>query len=301
MRIPLRYSKSLILAIAIAGLAGCDLYPQDEFEESYVVEAYLVADRDLPQVRVTRTVPIDREYSVEAAAVDNAEVQIRLLDPSGSPERTYFYMGGELGIYLPENPEPVLPLRSYELHVTISGTGDIIRSTTTVPGAFTTVGSVVDSIAYQDPAQVIINTTPTRYPGRDQAFFIFNVNVINPSHENLTPFYADLVNEQDENIRDYYKNSSGIINEDNYNRNPDGTLTLRLPWLAVAFYEDNYIVANAIDDNTYDFVRTQEVQNGPSTLPPGEYQNVIYHVEGGIGIFGSLSSDTVRVFVERNP
>ncbi|MDX1617443.1 MAG: DUF4249 family protein [Balneolaceae bacterium] len=295
----MRYTKTFILVILAAVIAGCDLYPQDEFEENYVVESYLVADRDLAQVRITRSVPIDREFSAESASVDNAEVRIRLLDASGSPEQTYAYAAQSAGIYIPENPEPVLPLRTYELQVTISGTGEVIRSTTTVPGAFTTIGSVVDSIAYQDPAQVVINTTPTQYPGRDQAFFIFNVNAIDPRPENLTPFYSDLVNEQDENIRNYYKNSSGIINEDNYNRNADGTLTLRVPWLAVAFYENNFIVANAIDDNIYDFVRTQEVQSGPSTLPPGEFQNVRNHVEGGIGIFGSLASDTVRVFIER--
>ncbi|MCH8961449.1 MAG: hypothetical protein IH820_09040 [Bacteroidetes bacterium] len=31
--------------------------------------------------------------------------------------------------------------------------------------------------------------------------------------------------------------------------NPDGTLTIRYPWLAVIFYGPNRIFANAIDDN----------------------------------------------------
>lgn len=280
-------------------MAGCELYPQDEFEEQYVVESYLVANRDLSQVRVTRTLPVEQEYSVERAAVNSAQVRVRLLDESGSPEKSYSYTRQSDGVYIPENPEPVLPLRSYELYVTFSGSEDVVRATTLVPGDFSSTESAVDSIAYQDPRQVVITTIPSSYPGRDQAFFIFNVNVINPSPENLTPFYADRVNEQDENIRDFYKNSSGIINEENYDRNPDGTLTLRLPWLAVAFYGDNDIVANTIDDNMYDLLRTQEVQGGGSTLPPGELQNVIYNVEGGIGVFGSLASDTVRVFIER--
>jgi hypothetical protein len=67
----------------------------------------------------------------------------------------------------------------------------------------------------------------------------------------------------------------------------------------VAFYEDNLIVANTIDDNVYDFIRSQETQLGGSTLSPGEIQNVIYNIEGGIGVFGALASDTVQVYIKR--
>jgi len=45
----------------------------------------------------------------------------------------------------------------------------------------------------------------------------------------------------------------------------------------------------------YDFLRSQSVQTGGSTLSPGEIQNIDYNVEGGIGIFGSMASDTIAV------
>ncbi|HBQ58078.1 MAG TPA: hypothetical protein DD671_00195, partial [Balneolaceae bacterium] len=94
-------------------------------------------------------------------------------------------------------------------------------------------------------------------------------------------------------------NSSGIINEANFQDNQDGTITLSYPWIGIAFYGVNNIVANAIDDNVYDFVRSQQVQLGGSMLSPGEIQNVIYHVEGGLGVFGSLATDTVTTFVSQ--
>lgn len=48
----------------------------------------------------------------------------------------------------------------------------------------------------------------------------------------------------------------------------------------------------------YDFVRSESVQLGGSTLSPGEIQNVITHVEGGLGIFGSLASDTIQTYIK---
>ncbi|MFH5832223.1 DUF4249 family protein [Halalkalibaculum sp. DA3122] len=295
-----RYLALTSFILFILASAGCELYPQDEFEEQYVVESYLVANRTLPQVRISRTVPVDQRYNFNDAAVNDADVEIRLLDESGETvEDRFSFRRRSNGIYETGNPHKVLPGRTYQLHVTFSNSVEEIEGTTRIPGAFKAENSTEDRITYQDPNQITINTTRSAYPGR-QAFFIFTVEAGNPAVENLTPFYADQVNNQDQEIAGYYSNSSGIVNEENYEENEDGTLTLRLPWLAVAFYEENYIIASAIDDNMYDFYRSQDVQTGGSTLPPGELQNIIYNLEGGIGIFGSLASDTVEVFIERN-
>jgi hypothetical protein len=91
--------------------------------------------------------------------------------------------------------------------------------------------------------------------------------------------------------------NSPIINEGNYDINQDGTLTIRLPWIAVAFFGENRLTASALDDNLYDFIRTQTVQQGGSTLSPGEIPNVIERIEGGTGVFGSFarSSYVVRI------
>jgi hypothetical protein len=290
---PLLYCLLLLVLV----VTGCDLYPQDDYEQYYVVESYLVANRVLPQVRVTHTLPVEEEFSLNEVAVTDASVQIRLLDENDAVEEIYEYGHQSNGVYLPLAPEAVLPLRRYELRVTIPQSDDVITARTLVPGSFETVGEVVDSIAYQSTDQIIVNTTRSEYPDR-QAFFIFTVNAVNPSAERLTPFYKDQV-EDEEDLSSFYINSSGIINEGNYDINPDGTLTLRIPWLAVAFYGYNDITANAIDDNMYDFLRSQNAQAGGTTLPPGEIQNIRYHVNGGIGVFGSLASDTVRVFITR--
>jgi hypothetical protein len=81
--------------------------------------------------------------------------------------------------------------------------------------------------------------------------------------------------------------------------NADGTLTLQLPWLAVAFYGRNRTTANAIDDNLYDFVRTQSAQQRGGGFTPGSIPNVIEHVEGGTGVFGSIARQSYDVTVLR--
>ena len=282
---------------------SCDLYPQDEYREFYVVEAYLVADRALPGVRLSRTVSLEEEYNVQEAGIGDADIEMYLLSEDGTVERTYTYLNdpnNANNFYRTVSPDRVIPGRRYRLQVTFPDNSDTVRATTLVPGEFQTVGSVIDTAFYQSEQQITVTTTQSAYPGR-QSYFVFSVIAAHPFEENLTPFYRDQVFDQDENIEDFEINSSGIINEGNYDINNDGTLTLRVPWLAVAFYGDNDIVANTIDDNLYDFIRSQEVQTGggPSILPPGEIQNIIYNIEGGIGIFGSLASDTNRVFIDR--
>lgn len=281
---------------AVILFSGCEPYTQDDYQQYYVVESYLIAGRNLPQVRVSQTLPIDEPYSFRKAALNSATVIIQKLDPSGSVTKKYVYRLQSPGTYVPENPEPVLPLHRYRLIVSFPN-GDSVTAQTLVPGLFHPVGAVPDSAVYQSSAPIAVNITPSYYPGR-QAYFIFTVNAINPTANRLTPFYADLVNNDGNKISDYYINSSGIINQKSYEHNPDGTITVTLPWLSVAFYGKNKIVANAVDDNMYDFVRTASTQTGSSILPPGQIHNIFYHINGGIGIFGSMASDTITVFIK---
>lgn len=291
--------RGIIIALLLA-VQGCDLYPQDDYKEYYVVESYLVANQTFPQVRLSKTLPVDQIYTLEEAAVSQANVLIRLLDSQGNPEQIIPYEIRSEGLFLPEDTITVLPGRRYELEITFPNNEDVIHAETLVPGAFETVSVDKDSVEYQSEQQITVTTTRSSYPGR-QSYFVFSVRSEDPSEEKLTPFYLDIYKDSDDDLSEYTLNSSGIINEDNYEQNADNTLTLKVPWLAIAFYGDNEIIANAIDDNMYDFLRSQEVQtgDGPSTLPPGEIQNIIYNVEGGIGIFGSMARTRNSVFVSR--
>lgn len=294
-----QYPALAVLLLLFLLLQGCDLYPQDDYREYYVVESYLVANEELPEVLLTRTLPADVEYSFERAAVSEADVSVRLLDEQGNIETEVGYELDSRGVFIPQTSLTVEPEHWYELAINLPN-GETIRSQTLVPGSFQTVEMPADTVVYQSEEQITVTTTRSSYPGR-QSYFIFTVAVDSPAVENLTPFYLDAYNDGEEDLSEFTINSSGIINEGNYDENPDNTLTLRVPWLAIAFYGDNEITASAIDDNLYDFIRSQNVQTGggPSTLPPGEIQNIIYNVEGGIGIFGSIATSSNTVFIRR--
>jgi hypothetical protein len=154
------------------------------------------------------------------------------------------------------------------------------------------------SLVYQGSELIHLNISRSFYPGRS-SYYIFTANAINPSAKRLTPYYDFLINTSGNYISDYYINSSDIKNEENYKFNDNGTLDVKLAWGLIAFYGSNKIVINTIDDNMYDFVRSWNVQTGGSILPPGQAQNIIYHVKGGIGIFGGMASDTVSIFIKK--
>lgn len=293
--------RTLLLFFVLSVLlAGCDLYKQDDYQQYYVVESYLVANAGLPRVRLSVTEPIRQKYNFQEAAVSNARVEIRKLNPDSSVAQTYPYRQTGAGIYNAAFPITVQPEQLYQLHI-ITPDDHEITSTTYVPGDFKTVNrqQLQKKYTYQSSDQIEIRTTTSNYITDRQTYYIFTINSIKPDSSKLTPFYRDLVFNQDSDIQDYYINSSGIINQDNYDLNQDGTITLSVPWLAIAFYDTNDVVANAIDDNMYDFLRSQSVQTGGSTLSPGEIQNIRYNINGGIGIFGSMASDTNRVIITR--
>ena len=70
-----------------------------------------------------------------------------------------------------------------------------------------------------------------------------------------------------------------------------------LPWLAFGFYGPSEVTLVSLDDAFQDFVETQAVQGGGSTLSPGEIPNVTSNVTGGLGVFGSFAQQTVQLTI----
>ncbi|MDX1747665.1 MAG: DUF4249 family protein, partial [Halobacteriales archaeon] len=272
-----------------------------------VVEAYLVAGESLPPVWVSLTEDVDAVYDGTDLAVDGADVRVELLDAAGGVADAFTYARGfgSAGRYVPEESGDVLAGREYRLRVDVDGY-DPVTSTTRVPGAFELLGVSNQSIEYQDPAQVEYTVTRSEYPGR-QTIFIFSIVAENPSIESLTPLYRQIIYDigPDESIEgrdldpdemnEVLINTSPPINEGNYEQHPDGSLTVALPWFAVAFYGRTETIMYAVDDNLYDFLRYAQVQQGGSTLSPGEIPNVRDNVEGGRGVFAGMSKVSATV------
>jgi len=295
-----------VIAIATAfcwvfSTFACGVTAPDEFVPEVIVESYLFAADPLPEVRLSKTVPIGTAYIFEEQGVADAAVHVRLLAKDGSVERNYLYSESGKGVYQPPaTNDVVLPARVYALEIILPEDDAVLGSKTIVPDTFSVVSASNDSVVFQDVAQLEADITRSFYPGR-QNIFILSVEALDARLEQLTPFRRELLEEEEHSLEDFRIDESFIINEANFDLNPNGTIAIKIPWLAIAFYGPNKIKINAIDDNVLDFIRSQEIQtHAHTTLSPGEIPNVIGNIEGGGGLFGSFARVQVDVFVKRD-
>lgn len=294
----------VIVPLVLCGLvfAACDGAGGSAFEPEFVVEAFVIAGEPLQPVRLSRTAPLSEPYDFTALAVRDAEVALELLDEAGGVAERFAYAEDPArpGVYVPTAPRPALPLRRYRLDVLPPG-GGRISATTLVPDTFRVVGANTREAVYQSTAQLEITLTRSLYPGRDQAYFVFSTEALDPVEEQLTPLAASILDFQEDELtlEDLRVGASPIFNEANYDLNADGTLTIRYPWLAIAFFGPNRLTAHVLGDNLYDYIRSQSVQQGGSTFSPGEIPNPIEHLDGARGVFGSYARQTFELFVKR--
>jgi len=205
-------------------------------------------------------------------------------------------------VYLPLNARTVLPGRRYRFVAEVPealglvAPGARVRAETLVPDTFRVVTPPPASVRYNPfgvPPQLTV--TPSAYPGR-QAIYLFSIQALDPQ-AGLTPTYAAFLNE--EQAERLIEGTSPLLNEENYTRNPDGTLTLEIPWLAIVYYGPNRFTASALDDGLYDYLRSRDTQFSGGTLSPGEIPEVLSNVENGTGVFGSVAQRAVEVTIER--
>ena len=236
-------SRLNVIPFVILGLlviAGCDtLDTGDERSREVVVESYLVAGELLPQIRLSSTTDIDATYNFTQLAESNARVEVRLLGDDGSIEEVHPYAETALfpGVYFPEQEGiRVRPLRTYALD--IQAEDRHITSRTVIPDTFSLITTNLDTLIYQSDDQLELTVTRSFFPGR-QNIFIFLTESLDPTFENLTPFAADVFDPDEEDLADLASGSSPLLNEGNYDVNPDDTITIKFPWLALAFYGPN--------------------------------------------------------------
>lgn len=293
-----------LVGVLMLTLTACDANDNTTFVQEYVVESYLFAGEPLSQVRLSQTSSVRDTWDFNALSVGNAEVRIELLDANGNIEETYSYTESAVqrGIYLADDPELVLPLRNYRLEIDVPGFDQTISATTIVPDTFQVLQTRLDTVVFQGTEQFQVDVTRSFYPTR-QNVFIFTTESLDPKEESLTPFAEDLYDDGDGDfsLEDLSKGSSPILNEANYTINADGSLTIRFPWIAVAFIGPNTLTANAIDQNVLEYISSNDVQQGGSTLSPGEVPNIIDPIENGRGIFGSMARREVELFIAAPP
>lgn len=293
--------KTLIIASVLLVIGACNPYSQDTYTEQVVVEAYLIAGNMLPPMRLSTTAEATVFYEFDQLALRGAQAMIWVLNKqTEQKEFRITYEEETPGIYQPTEAYRVEAGSKYLLEVKHPDY-ETITAQTKVPKDFSILNGIPDTLRYQSTEQLILELS-AEAAVEGQNYYIINTVAKNPVEELLTPFYKEFIDDENEeekeqNLQDLTINSSGILNEGNFERNQSGNVEIRYPWLAVAFFGENAIIPSVIDQNLYDYIRSESVQLGGSTLSPGEIQNVLTPIRGGVGIFGSMARDTANTLI----
>lgn len=299
--------NTLILSLFLAfSFLGCRSYSQDEYQEYYVVESFLVGEAPLPKLYLSRTQESSQFYDFEDLVVPNATVTLDVLegDENSDSDSTITMSFNGINAYEADFEHQVISDKNYKLTITIPNETEPIIGYTSIPASFTNANPVPNSLEYQSEDQIEINIPASQNSTRQNYFIFSTIFQGEATIENLTPTFREIFEESeddDSDINEFVKSSSGIISEGNFDTEPDGSLTLRFPWIGITFFGNNTIVTNIIDENMYDFIRSQEVQLGGGSISPGEIPNAIYNLEGAIGVFGSMATDTLNINITRRP
>ena len=273
-----------------------------------VVDALLIVDKPLPNLFVRETVTPDGIYSRDLAGVTDAEVVIG----HNGEEYLYRHSPDSLGYYLPlENAPLVLPEETYSLSVRSQGRA--VSASTHTPARIhirdavllddKTLAVMRQFKTYQDGEEVVFTDPVNQVPyqlGLLEARFTplavdgYHVAIESLDLESERVLESDLLDEEDYADLERFGSSPAFEAKDG---------NLRLPWFAVAFAGRHVIRIYAIDKNWFDLVRSvPQFLGDDGSLQPGglagdNFERPLFHVDGGIGIFGSASVDSLGFFV----
>lgn len=272
-----------------------------------VVDAQLIVGQRFPVIRLKTTQSPNEPYDGYEAGLRGATVAI--FTPSGD---LVGYLDDGGGTYIPyalsaNMVDLVLPQTTYRLRVETADRRRVTAQTTT-PDTF----SVRDWLLLDDPSLAIRRSLATYddFTVRPDSVYIadsnqliyqdglvearfdrgqaiaFQVGIFSLDHGSPVIVDADFIDPGD--LATLPRDSSSPV----FNA-PDGFL--RLPWFAI-FFEGRYRIAiYSVDRNWYDLARSSPfVANsniGFGTNAGDDFERPIFHVEGGIGLFGSAAVD----------
>jgi len=299
------------LAFIIAGCAAdrdpATLFAPDDVG-TLVVDGMLLVGEPLTEIRLSRAARPDQDYNAFLAAESGATVVVTDLNSQVSYPYTE---AAQKGRYTTSLPNVVAPERTYELRV-ITTAGEQMYALTTTPPVFDVAAwlrlagdgtTIIDTLRTYDELGPAVYFAPENQlvynDGLLEARFLrpdvpaFQVGIQSLDLDSTFVIDPDFFSEEDFASLDRTVSSPVLEATDN---------RVRLPWLIVFFTGRYKIRVVALDDNAFDFVRTAP-DDGAGFAFGGNtgdaFQRPIFHVEGGIGLFGSIAADSVGIFVKR--
>ena len=286
--------------MAAALLMGCDTAADNTLDTHFVVESVLLTQKSAPELWLSKAAPLsvqNTDYRGEGQI--GAAVTVRILGPQLDTLIRYAEVPDEPGTYVDTSGYWVRPLHTYELAIEPANAAPTITATTVVPDTFAIVGEYFRDVVYDSTGHVELRITRGFYPGREMTHYTLQTEAWNWWTADL--LVPSAMAEHDagngRSLRGLGFEASPILNLASSHSNDDGTYTIRYPLAYVNYFRRNDICIFAMDDNTYDFMRSLEVQQGGSSFAPGEIPNPIPHIDGAHGLFGSGSRRCISLNV----
>jgi len=273
----------LIPALIWTGCESTGMEP--EYEEQLVVSAYLRVGEPIDSVSISRTFTLESRYTEEEAGVSEARVSIRVDDKEYTlreyDDRNGFY-------HLPDKTVRVRPGATYELLIDYQE--HHLAGVTTAPSPVNITSVNADTLPFMDPDRFAMNwdkadgadgylvtTQATPWPEKPYAGRLADYGVEGIVDFQLAQFGGDTL-QAFSPISQY-----GV----------DGLeQTIEFPWHMFSWYGKYTVKVYAITSEYLDLLTTQN--------QTGAFEDPVYNIEGGLGIFTALSMDSVTVVVQRN-
>jgi hypothetical protein len=285
-----------------------------------VVDARLIVGRTVPIIWLRTTQSPAEPYPRGLAGLSGASVE--LVASTGDTIRYVQHpLDGDRYIAeaytIPEPAHVVLPNTTYSLRV-VAPDGRVVTASTTTPDSF----SVREWLLLEDPSLAVRRSLATyddfpNFP--DSVYYVesnqliyqdgllearfdrgnalaFQVGLFSLDPGSPYVIEADFLDPED--LEDLERETSSPPFEA-----PDASI--RLPWFAI-FFEGRYnIKIYSVDRNWYDLARTLDFF-GNSNIGFGgnagdNFERPIFHVNGGIGLFGSAAMDEVGFTIHPKP
>jgi len=285
-----------------------------------VVDAQLIVGRPMPRLFLRTTQAPGAPYDRDAAVLRMATVQIT--NSVGDTIDYFDYTLISRGAYVPDDAggtrlHDVLPNTTYSLRV-VAPDGRVVTAETTTPDSF----HVRDWLLLDDPTLAIRRRLVTRedFSVDGDSVYVVDTNQLTYQDGLLEARFdrgnavgyhvglfsrdigsplvidADFLSEEDKASLDRETSSPPFEAVDG---------AIRLPWFAI-FFEGRYdIKIYAVDRNWFDLARSLQFF-GDTNIAFGSnagdnFEQPIFHVKGGIGLFGSAAMDGVGFTVHSRP
>ncbi len=269
-----------------------------------VLDGLLIVGRPLPPIFVSQTVATGDSDSPRHAVVSDAVVEIRqgerfiryVRDPDAGPFQ-----------YSPQADPPVVaPETEYVLVVTANDT--TARATTVTPGAF----RVREGVVLDQKTESVQRRLKTFADLADGVFLapenrvVYKTGFLEARFDPIdVPGYqvgiATLDADAGEVAREISEESPERTGSSPAIESTEGSA--RLPWFAIYYTGRHLMRIYAVDRNWYDYVRSgpQARQSWYGGLAGENFRQPLFNVEGGIGLFGSASVDSLGFVIVEEP